>query len=99
MLTPMQTQGTPAEQIEGPPHALGGHVLPHAEDADGEARRNPWIDHAARTTAVLAVLAAVSSGQYPGQFSQTIPPHAHASPPPNPHPPHSTQNTPTHRLL
>jgi hypothetical protein len=79
MLSAMQTQGAPAEQIEGPPHALGGHVPPHAADADAEARRNPWIDHAARTTAVLAVLAAVSSGQYAGQFSQTILAQAEAS--------------------
>jgi hypothetical protein len=36
-----------------------------------KARRD-WMDHAARTTAVLAVLAALSSGQYAGQFSRTI---------------------------
>jgi len=36
------------------------------------AHKRHWIDHAARTTAVLAVLAAVSSGQYATQFSRTI---------------------------
>jgi len=36
------------------------------------AHKRHWIDHAARTTAVLAVLAAVSSGQYANQFSRTI---------------------------
>jgi hypothetical protein len=44
-----------------------------------EASRKSWIDHAARTTAVLAVLAAVSSGQYATQFSQTILAQAEAS--------------------
>ena len=38
-----------------------------------------WTDHAARTTAVLAVLAAVSSGQYANQFSRTILAQAEAS--------------------
>src|SRR5438477_7570583 len=46
------------------------------EDA---ASRRPWVDHAARTTAVLAVLAAVSSGQYANQFSRTILAQAEAS--------------------
>jgi hypothetical protein len=31
-----------------------------------------WHEHVPRTTAALAVLAAVSSGQYTGQFSRTI---------------------------
>jgi uncharacterized protein DUF4337 len=31
-----------------------------------------WADHAARTTAVLAVLAAIASGQYAESFSRTI---------------------------
>ncbi|HXN83307.1 MAG TPA: DUF4337 domain-containing protein [Myxococcales bacterium] len=75
----MQTQGAPAEQLEGPQHALAGHVPKDGADGDAEARRNRWVDHAARTTAVLAVLAAVSSGQYAGQFSQTILAQAEAS--------------------
>ena len=45
----------------------------------GAAARRHWIDHAARTTAVLAVLAAVSSGQYANQFSRTILAQAEAS--------------------
>src|SRR3954463_2976562 len=45
---------------------------------DAAPRRN-WVDHAARTTAVLAVLAAVSSGQYANQFSRTILAQAEAS--------------------
>ncbi len=40
--------------------------------ADSEAACRNWTDHAARTTAVLAVLAAVASGQYANQFSHTI---------------------------
>jgi len=75
----MQIQGAPAEQLEGPQHALAGHVPKDGADGDAEARRNRWVDHAARTTAVLAVLAAVSSGQYAGQFSQTILAQAEAS--------------------
>lgn len=43
------------------------------------AHKRHWIDHAARTTAVLAVLAAVSSGQYANQFSRTILAQAEAS--------------------
>jgi hypothetical protein len=42
-------------------------------------QRRDWIDHVARTTAVLAVLAAVSSGQYANQFSRTILAQAEAS--------------------
>lgn len=34
--------------------------------------RRGWTDHAARTTAVLAVLAAIASGQYAESFSRTI---------------------------
>jgi predicted transcriptional regulator len=45
---------------------------------DAAARRH-WVDHAARTTAVLAVMAAVSSGQYANQFSRTILAQAEAS--------------------
>ena len=43
------------------------------------ANKRHWVDHAARTTAVLAVLAAVSSGQYANQFSRTILAQAEAS--------------------
>ena len=52
----------------------------HSPTSVGEsaAKRN-WVDHAARTTAVLAVLAAVSSGQYANQFSRTILAQAEAS--------------------
>ena len=38
-----------------------------------------WQEHAPRTTAVLAVLAAVASGNYAGQFSRTILAQAEAS--------------------
>jgi hypothetical protein len=45
----------------------------HPGTSIGEAaHKRHWLDHAARTTAVLAVLAAVSSGQYATQFSHTI---------------------------
>jgi hypothetical protein len=43
------------------------------------AARRHWLDHVPRTTAVLAVVAAVSSGQYAGQFSRTILAQAEAS--------------------
>ena len=36
------------------------------------AKSHRWHEHIPRTTAALAVLAAVSSGQYTGQFSRTI---------------------------
>jgi hypothetical protein len=49
-----------------------------APAAEHKAKRH-WVDHAARTTAVLAVLAAVSSGQYANQFSRTILAQAEAS--------------------
>ena len=41
-----------------------------AEQSEAAGRR--WTDHVARTTAVLAVLAAVASGAYANQFSRTI---------------------------
>jgi len=44
-----------------------------------EGPRKKWVDQAARTTAVLAVLAAISSGQYANQFSHTILAQAEAS--------------------
>jgi hypothetical protein len=44
-----------------------------------ESVRKGWMDHVARTTAVLAVLAAVSSGSYANQFSRTILAQAEAS--------------------
>src|SRR5229473_3182169 len=53
---------TPAEPVPAPHHATFGEA----------AHKRHWLDHAARTTAVLAVLAAVSSGQYANQFSRTI---------------------------
>jgi hypothetical protein len=43
-----------------------------AEAAAAEAAGRRWTDHVARTTAVLAVLAAVASGAYANQFSHTI---------------------------
>jgi uncharacterized protein DUF4337 len=62
-MTPMATT---AETLPGAPPA-------HPSTSIGEAaHRRHWLDHAARTTAVLAVLAAVSSGQYANQFSRTI---------------------------
>ncbi len=55
-------------------------VAPHQTTSIGEAAaKRHWVDHAARTTAVLAVLAAVSSGQYANQFSRTILAQAEAS--------------------
>ena len=43
-----------------------------AAEAESESAGRRWTDHVARTTAVLAVLAAVASGAYANQFSQTI---------------------------
>lgn len=53
-------------------------ALPASTMSEAAPRRE-WIDHAARTTAVLAILAAVSSGQYANQFSRTILAQAEAS--------------------
>ncbi len=67
MLAPM---ATPADKLPSP----------HQTTSIGEAAaKRHWVDHAARTTAVLAVLAAVSSGQYANQFSRTILAQAEAS--------------------
>src|SRR5579859_1287488 len=52
---------TTADKVSAGPHSIGE-----------AASKRHWVDHAARTTAVLAVLAAVSSGQYANQFSRTI---------------------------
>jgi hypothetical protein len=60
--------------------AAGASAAPHQPTSFGEAAaKRHWVDHAARTTAVLAVLAAVSSGQYANQFSRTILAQAEAS--------------------
>ncbi|HEX9578406.1 MAG TPA: DUF4337 domain-containing protein [Myxococcales bacterium] len=59
---------TPADKLLTPATSMG----------DAASRRH-WVDHAARTTAVLAVMAAVSSGQYASQFSHTILAQAEAS--------------------
>src|SRR5437588_9562441 len=61
---------TPADKLAGA----------HQTTSFGEAAaKRHWIDHAARTTRVLAVLAAVSSGQYANQCSHTILAQAEAS--------------------
>ncbi|MGZ6142937.1 MAG: DUF4337 domain-containing protein [Myxococcales bacterium] len=63
---------TPADKVTTP--------AAHPTTSIGEAAsKRHWVDHAARTTAVLAVLAAVSSGQYANQFSRTILAQAEAS--------------------
>jgi hypothetical protein len=61
MATPVNPTASPA--------AAGSS---HGTSIGEAAHKRHWIDHAARTTAVLAVLAAVSSGQYATQFSHTI---------------------------
>src|SRR5437016_14383525 len=63
----MRFMSTPADKLPAP-SSIG----------EAAAKRH-WVDHAARTTAVLAVLAAVSSGQYANQFSRTILAQAEAS--------------------
>src|SRR4051812_23163097 len=57
---------TPADKLATAPAA------PVQTSIGDAAAKRHWLDHAARTTAVLAVLAAVSSGQYANQFSRTI---------------------------
>ena len=65
---------TTADKLAAPPSGA------HSPASVGEsAAKRHWVDHAARTTAVLAVLAAVSSGQYANQFSRTILAQAEAS--------------------
>ncbi len=51
---------------------------PHSSFGEASSRRH-WLDHVPRTTAVLAIVAAVSSGQYANQFSRTILAQAEAS--------------------
>lgn len=53
------------------PSAAPAPAPPAATPSEAQ-RTGDWMDHVARTTAVLAVLAALSSGQYAGQFSRTI---------------------------
>ena len=65
-----------ATTVETAPKAPAAHPSTSIGEA---AHKRHWIDHAARTTAVLAVLAAVSSGQYANQFSRTILAQAEAS--------------------
>ena len=65
-----------ATTVETAPNAPAAHPSTSIGEA---AHKRHWIDHAARTTAVLAVLAAVSSGQYANQFSRTILAQAEAS--------------------
>src|SRR2546423_14951109 len=61
--------GTPSDKMTLPANPAS----PHPATSIGEAaHKRHWLDHAARTTAVLAVMAAVSSGQYAHQFSRTI---------------------------
>src|SRR5438067_9572089 len=68
--------GTPSDKMTLPANAAS----PHPATSIGEAaHKRHWLDHAARTTAVLAVMAAVSSGQYANQFSRTILAQAEAS--------------------
>ncbi len=45
---------------------------PTTSPTNAPVAKKDWTDNVARTTAVLAVLAAMSSGQYAGQFSRTI---------------------------
>src|SRR5205085_454191 len=68
--------GTPADKMTLPANAASTHPATSIGDA---AHKRHWLDHAARTTAVLAVLAAISSGQYANQFSRTILAQAEAS--------------------
>ena len=65
-----------ATTAETAPNAPAAHLSTSIGEA---AHKRHWIDHAAWTTAVLAVLAAVSSGQYANQFSRTILAQAEAS--------------------
>src|ERR1700674_1744062 len=61
------------------PTPEGQQAAQEATSIGEAAHKRHWLDHAARTTAVLAVLAAVSSGQYASQFSRTILAQAEAS--------------------
>lgn len=51
----------------------------HHTSFDEASSGRHWLDHVPRTTAVLAIVAAVSSGQYANQFSRTILAQAEAS--------------------
>src|SRR5205807_1323359 len=65
---PSQAMAIPADKVT-------------AESAAAQSQETwrGWSDHVARTTAVLAVLAAVASGSYANQFSRTILAQAEAS--------------------
>ncbi len=72
---------TPAKPTSGDTKPPAASIMSptHATSIGEAAQKRHWVDHAARTTAVLAVLAAVSSGQYANQFSRTILAQAEAS--------------------
>ena len=55
---------------EGAPRPIDSNDAANSHAAVAKSHR--WHEHIPRTTAALAVLAAVSSGQYTGQFSRTI---------------------------
>ena len=67
-----ETPTNPASGSDSPSN--GGDSAEAREAAD-----HRWHEHVPRTTAVLAVLAAVASGSYAGQFSKTILAQAEAS--------------------
>jgi hypothetical protein len=61
------------------PPASSAAPTSSAAAAEHAAANHRWHEHVPRTTAVLAVLAAVASGSYAGQFSKTILAQAEAS--------------------
>jgi hypothetical protein len=65
---------------EAPQNPKASSVAPTSSTAAEQVAANQrWHEHVPRTTAVLAVLAAVASGSYAGQFSKTILAQAEAS--------------------
>jgi hypothetical protein len=72
----MSTEAKGEAPQSAAPHPTSASGAAAAEQA---AANHRWHEHVPRTTAVLAVLAAVASGSYAGQFSKTILAQAEAS--------------------
>ena len=72
----MSTEARGEAPTNLPTSSANTHAVATAAERAADHR---WHEHVPRTTAVLAVLAAVASGSYAGQFSKTILAQAEAS--------------------
>src|SRR5262245_13607821 len=76
---PSADHPTPQAPKTPPPPAPREAPAQASPEAGPPTRQGRWMSHTARTTALLAVLAALSSAQYAGENSRTILAQAEAS--------------------